>query len=132
MLNQERVGEMTKLAIFDRNEGQRCKPMIQYFRTDYIAKEMLKSFIMGTIAFFLLAVIWGLYYTEDLIEQINSIDIRQIAVKGILCYGACMGVYLLITYIVYYVRYTKGRHEVKRYYMHLKKVNKLYREEEQV
>ena len=132
MLNQERVGEMTKLAILDRNEGQRCKPMIQYFRTDYIAKEMLKSFIMGTIAFFLFAVIRGLYYTEDLIEQINSIDIRQIAVKGILCYGACMGVYLLITYIVYYVRYTKGRHEVKKYYMHLKKVNKLYREEEQV
>ena len=74
----------------------------------------------------------GLYYTEDLIEQINFIDIRQIAVKGILCYGACMGVYLLITYIVYYVRYTKGRHEVKKYYMHLKKVNRLYREEEQV
>ena len=35
MLNQERVCEMTKLAIFDRNEGQECKPVIQYFRKDY-------------------------------------------------------------------------------------------------
>ena len=35
MLNQERVCEMTKLAIFDQKEGRECKPMIQYFRKDY-------------------------------------------------------------------------------------------------
>ena len=52
MLNQERVCEMTKLAIFDGKEGRECKPMIQYFRKDYIGKELLKSFITGTIVFY--------------------------------------------------------------------------------
>ena len=30
MLNQERVEEMIRLAIFDQREGEACKPMIQY------------------------------------------------------------------------------------------------------
>lgn len=59
MLNQERICEMTRLAIFDKTDGEECRPMIQYFRNDYIAKELLKSFITGTIAFLLS---WELLY----------------------------------------------------------------------
>ena len=87
MVNQERVGEMTKLAIFDQNEGQECRPMIQYFRKDYIVKEMIKSFFTATIAFGLLAVIAVLYFVENLMEQISSSDIRQFAVNVISCYA---------------------------------------------
>lgn len=132
MLNQERVCEMTKLAIFDRNEGRECRPMIQYFRKDYIGKELLKSFITGTIAFALIAGIAGMYFAEDLLEQISAIDIRQAAARLFVCYGACMAVYFVVTYVVYYVRYTRGRQKVKKYYMHLKKVNKIYHEEEEI
>lgn len=132
MLNQERVCEMTRLAIFDQNEGKECKPMIQYFRGDFIAKELLKSLIAGTAAFILLAAMVVLYSMEEWMEQINSIDIRQLIVRGILCYGVFLAVFLLITYIVYHIRYTKGRQKVKRYYLHLKRVNRLYHEEEQI
>ncbi len=132
MLNQERVCEMTRLAVFDQNEGKGCKPMIQYFRGDYIAKELLKSLIAGTVAFVLLAAMGVLYFMEDWMEELNSIDIRQWIVRGILCYASFLAVFLLITYIVYHIRYTKGRQKVKKYYLHLKKVNRLYREEDQV
>lgn len=131
MLNQERICEMTKLAVFDQKEGQECRPMISYFRKDYIARELLKSFVTGTIAFCILAAMIVLYHMETLLEQINSIDIRQTAIWIVLCYIVCMAVYFLITYIIYHMRYTKGRHKVKKYYLHLKKVNRLYREEEQ-
>ncbi len=132
MLNQERVCEMTRLAIFDQEEGRGCRPMIQYFRKDYIAKELLKSFITGTAAFFLFAGTLVLYRMEELLEQINSIDIRQTVIRGILLYAVWMAVYLSVTYAVYYMRYTKGRQKVKQYYLHLKRVNKIYREEDQV
>lgn len=132
MLNQERVCEMTRLAIFDQKEGRDCQPMISYFRKDYIAKEMIKSFITGTVAFFLIASVIVLYQMEDLMERINSLDIRQIVIRGILAYVACMGAYLLITYAIYYMRYTKGRQKVKRYYLHLKRVNRIYKEEDQM
>ncbi|MCI8490054.1 MAG: hypothetical protein HFJ04_07420 [Lachnospiraceae bacterium] len=132
MLNQERICEMTRLAIFDKEDGEECKPMIQYFRSDYIAKELLKSLITGTIAFFVIVGIAVLYRAEELMDQLNSMDIRKTLAQGVLCYAVCMAVYLLITYAVYYIRYTRGRQKVKKYYKHLKKVNKIYREEEQM
>ena len=132
MLNQERVCEMTKLAIFDQKEGRSSRPMIQYFRKDYIARELLKSLITGTIAFFVFAAVLGVYHMEELMEQLNSLDIPKLAVRGVLSYAACMAVYLSITYVVYDMRYTKGRQKVKQYYLHLKRVNKIYREEEQM
>lgn len=132
MLNQERVCEMTKLAIFDGKEGRECRPMIQYFRKDYIGKELLKSFLTGTAAFALIAGIVGLYFMEELLDQINTIDVLQIAARIGVCYGVCMAVYFAVTYVVYYIRYTKGRQAVKKYYMHLKKVNKIYHEEEEI
>ena len=106
--------------------------MIQYFRSDYIAKELLKSLITGTIAFFVIVGIAVLYRAEELMDQLNSMDIRKTLAQGVLCYAVCMAVYLLITYAVYYIRYTRGRQKVKKYYKHLKKVNKIYREEEQM
>lgn len=132
MLNQERVCEMTRLAVFDQREGQECKPMIQFFRSDYIAKEMIKSLITGTLAFCMLAGAAVLYYTEQLMEQINSMDLKQAAVRVLICYALFMLVYFAVTYVVYYRRYTKGRQKIKKYYLHLKKVNGIYREEEQI
>ena len=82
MLNQERVCEMTKLAIFDQKKGREYKPMTEYFRRDYIARELLKSFITGTMAFAILVGAVILYDMEGLLEQINSIDIRQIVKIG--------------------------------------------------
>jgi hypothetical protein len=122
---------MTRLAVFDQREGEPCKPMIQYFRKDYIAKELLKSVVTGTVAFFLLLLMWGIYGAENLLEQINGLDIRQVLVTWVLRYAVFLGVYLLVTYAVYNVRYSRGRQKVKRYYLHLKKVNRLYRQEEE-
>lgn len=131
MLNQERVGEMTRLAIFDQQKGTKYKPMAQYFRKDYIAKELIKSILTGTAAFCLIVFLWGVYGAQDLIEQINTIDLKQLAVRAAMIYAGFMACYLGITYAVYYGRYTRGRHEIRRYYMHLKKVNQLYRRDEQ-
>lgn len=132
MLNHERICEMTRLAIFDQKDGQECKPMVQYFRKDYIAKEMIKSIVTGTAAFFLLAVMAAIYDTQEVMGKISSMGIRQILIGGIFCYALYMAGYLLITYAVYHVRYTAGRQKVKNYYQHLKKVNKIYREEDQI
>lgn len=131
MLHQERVCEMTRLAILDQKEGKECEPMIQYFRKDYIAKELLKSLVSGTAAFGILAAMAGLYCVENLMETLKSADMRQMAFWTAICYVIYIGAYLAVTYIVYYARYSKGRRQAKNFYARLKKVNKLYHEEEQ-
>ena len=95
-------------------------------------KRTFKKFYNGHRCFFVCASALGLYHLEELMEQINILDIPKLAVRGILIYMACMAVYLSITYAVYHIRYTKGRQKVKKYYLHLKRVNRLYREEEQM
>lgn len=132
MLNQERVREMTRLAILDQNEGKECKPMTQYFRKDYIAKELIKSLVAGSVAFGILAGIVGLYYVESLMQTVGAADIRSLVKMAAIGYAGCLAAYLAVTYIVYYVRYSKGRLKAKKFYAHLKKVNKLYYEEEQM
>lgn len=132
MLNQERVREITRLAILDKNEGRECKPMTQYFRKDYIAKEMIKSLAAGSVAFGALAGMVGLYCVESLMQTIGSFDIRQLAQFAVIGYVACLAAYLSITYAVYNARYSKGRLLARKFYARLKKVNKLYYEEEQM
>ncbi len=132
MLNQERVCEMTRLAIFDQNEGEECKPMIQYFRSDYVGKELLRSLFYGTMAFGLAFVMWVLCNVEELLETLTFATLQEIAVEAGKYYIGFMAVYLLVTVIVYQRRYTIGRKKLKKYYAHLKNVEKQYRQEEQI
>ena len=131
MINVERVRIMTKMAAYEHRDGKSCKPMTEYFRRDYIAKEILISIVTGTIAFGLLIGITLFSGLEDFLNSLNSMDIKQAVILLAIRYGIFMGIYLVVTYVIYNMRYTRGRKEVKRYYSRLSKVEKLYAEEEQ-
>lgn len=130
MLNQDRVEEMIRLAILDENDGKKCRPMILYFRKDYIAKELLKSFVTGTLAFLLLAGIWMVCQAQQIVDSLNSMDLQKVLTEAAVSYVTFMAVYSGITYVIYYRRYSAGRQKLKKYYMHLKRVNRLYHQEE--
>ncbi|MCM1257566.1 MAG: hypothetical protein NC307_06895 [Roseburia sp.] len=130
MLNQERVEEMIRLAIFDQKEGEACKPMIQYFRKDYIVKELLKSFVTGTLAFAIVIGLGIMCRAEELVNSLNTVDIKGILMEFGTAYLIFMAVYFIITYVIYYRRYSIGRQKVKKYYVHLKKVSRFYHQED--
>ena len=72
MISKERVRHMTKLAEFENEESKACQKATQYFRRDYVAMELIKSFFAGTIAFGLLFVLWLFYDMENLVKKIND------------------------------------------------------------
>ena len=117
MVNEQRLHSMIKIAKFDANDGKSCKPMIQYARKDYVALQLLKSFVIGTIAFFIMLGLWVLYSMETLMKQINNMDLIQSAITLGILYGVFMVIYLLATYIIFNVKYTYGRKKVKKYYL---------------
>ncbi len=49
MISKERVRHMTKLSEFENEESKACQKATQYFRRDYVAMELIKSFFAGTI-----------------------------------------------------------------------------------
>lgn len=132
MVNEQRLHSMIKIAKFDANDGKSCKPMIQYARKDYVALQLLKSFVIGTIAFFIMLGLWVLYSMETLMKQINNMDLIQSAITLGILYGVFMVIYLLATYIFFNVKYTYGRKKVKKYYAGLKKINAMYLREERL
>ena len=132
MVNDQRLHSMIKIAKFDANDGKSCKPMIQYARKDYVALQLLKSFVIGTIAFFIMLGLWVLYSMETLMKQINNMDLIQSAITLGILYGVFMVIYLLATYIIFNVKYTYGRKKVKKYYAGLKKINAMYLREERL
>ena len=62
MLNEERVILMTQLASYEENEGKKNVAIGNYFRSDYIGFQMLKSIISATIAF---VIVFGMFIFYD-------------------------------------------------------------------
>ncbi len=132
MVNEERLRPMVKMAMFDKNEGKACKPMIQYARTDYLSMQLLKSFVSGSIAFAVLCVMWGLYDTAELMQMLNGAHIKTLIVDVLIRYAIFMLVYLISTYVVYQIRYSRRRKMVKVYYKNLQDINKIYEREKRL
>lgn len=132
MVNEERLRHMVRLAQFDQNDGEACRPMTQYARKDYVALQMLKSFVTGSMSYALLFGLWALHSVEELLNALTGMEIQALIISLVLSYAVFMVLYLGATYIVFSMKYTKGRRKVKKYYASLKKVNQMYEREERL
>ncbi len=132
MINEERVKELYHIARFDAAEGKESRKTGQYYRSDYIAKELIKSFFEGTFAFALCVLMYILYDTEVIFSLINFADYVAFGISLLWKYALFLAVYLMITYVVYAIRYQNGCRKLKKYYGHLKKVNKMYGREDKL
>ena len=103
MVNEQRLHSMIKIAKFDANDGKRCKPMIQYARKDYVALQLLKSFVVGTIAFFMMLGLWVLYSMDALMEQINKMDFVKAATTLGLLYWNFYGNFIFLPHILFLI-----------------------------
>lgn len=132
MVNEERLRHMIKMAEFDKNQGKKCRPMIQYARKDYISLHLLVSFVTGSMCYALLVGTAVLYSTESFLARLNQMDIQGMLMSLLVPYLLLLILYLGATYIVYYIKYTVGRRRVKQYYTHVRKVNQMYEREERL
>ena len=130
MINEQRVKMMTEMQTFVDHNGEDMRPMIEYYRSDYIAKQLLLSILSGTIVFVLLCV---LVFTDDVESFLLSIDFENLAATVtpiVTRYIVFMVVYLAITLLIYGIRYGRGRKKVKKYYALLTALEKQYKQEE--
>lgn len=128
MISEEKVRYMTKMAAFENQQGRECEPMKHYFRKDYVSLQLIKSFFTGTIAFLVVSGIVILWNLEQILEELNTIDYRSLGQKTALIYGGCMALYLILTYVIYQIRYSLGRKKLKRFYGQLRRVEKIAEE----
>ena len=64
MLNEQRIILMTRLASYEKGEGRRNVKIGNYFRSDYIAIQILKSVVSATLVFGIVFAMYVLYDFE--------------------------------------------------------------------
>lgn len=129
MLNEERIILMTKMASYEENEGKQNVRIGNYFRSDYIAIQVMKSILLATIAYAVCFAMYIFYDLETFMQDIYKMDLIAFAKDVLKYYAVTVVGYGVLSYVVYSYRYAKAKKSLKCYYRNLKKLNSLYNEQ---
>ena len=132
MVNEERVKNLYKIALYESREEKSQTQTGHFYKSDYISKEMIKSFFAGTAAFILMIALWAISSMEAFLESLNNLEIIRDAVVMLVLYIAFIIVYLFIAYLITCARYKDGRAHLKEYMAALKATKKMYEREEKL
>ena len=128
MLNEKRVILMTKMASYETNDGRKNVAIGNYFRSDYIGWQVLKSIISATIAFVVVFGMYVFYNFETFMTDIYKMDLWEFARNILSYYLWTVGIYAVISYIVYTVRYNAAVKSLKVYHMNLRRLADMYKQ----
>ena len=95
MIKDERVKELFQLALYDQKDDTLRNQVKSYFKSDYVGKEIIKSFFLGTLAFIFIGALYVLYNAQSLLEKINSLDLVQVGTGTAIIYVVFMVVYMI-------------------------------------
>ena len=129
MLNEERIILMTKMASYEGNEGKKNMAIGKYFRSGYIAIQVLKSVVSATICYCLCFALFIFYDFENFMQDIYKMDLIEFAKNVLIYYGITVVGYGVISYVICSWRYARAKKSLKCYYNNLKKLYALYQEQ---
>ena len=132
MVNEDRVKQLYKIAIYEQTEEKEHRQAGQYYRSDYIGKEVVKSFFTGSFAYLIMAVLWMISNWDMVLHQINTLEIIDTVVVMVVIYILFMVVYLFATALVYYYRYKSSKKKLDAYIQNLKVAYSMFEREEKL
>lgn len=132
MVNQDRVKQLYRIAIYEQTEEKEHRQIGQYYRSDYIGKEIIKSFLTGTIAYAIMVMLWVISNSEMVLHQINTLEIVDTVVVAICIYVVFLFIYIFGTALVYYYRYKSNKDKVDVYVENLKAAQNMFEREEKL
>ena len=130
MLSEERVILMTRMASYENGAGKRNVKVGNYFRSDYVTIQVLKSVICSTVAFFLCFGLYILYDFEVFMQDLYKLDLLVLGRNVLMYYAITVVGYAVVVYIGCTIRYALVKKDLKRFYHNLKKLNSLYGEQQ--
>lgn len=129
MLNERKVKLMTRLAIYEKNEGKQTIPLTNFFTDDFVSWNMIKTVVAITFAYFLGVAIWLIYNIEEILENIATLNYFEIIRYALLLYIILLAGYIVISYIAYRVKYYRAMKSLEKYEKGLKELAKIHMEE---
>ena len=133
MLNQEKVKDMTRMAIYEKGKGQEELYVTSYRRGDYVALQLIKSFILGTIAAGIILLFY-LLLNMDFMDKLNTIDSVKELIFGVgIFYIIFLAAYMVLTFFWARKKYKiSAAHAEEHYTGELNRVVRSYQTPEEI
>ena len=125
MVDQERVRLMTRLARYENGEGVEDFRIRKYYRSDYTALQLIKTWILTTLGYGLLLGLVIAGNVEFLLDNIDSMNLRVLFSWILIGYIVLIGAYFAAVYISSVIRYNRVRRNVKEYLTALERISRM-------
>lgn len=129
MVREENVKLMSKIAIYEKHEGQKEIPINTFYKGDYVRLNCLKSVVAATITYVLVVALIAVYKLEYLLANVLKMDYKRLLIVLLAAYGIWVFLYWIIARILYAKRYENTRSNIIIYNHHLKKLQEESRKE---
>ena len=126
MVDKEKLKLMIDLARYEEKNGKKNYIINSYFQFDYVERHMLGGFVAYTLCFILVFILIFFYRFDEASNQTNILVILEMFKPYLTYYVLGLLVYELIIIIVYTLRYSMGKREVRTQSNKLKKLKKKY------
>ena len=130
MINKDRVRTMTRLAIYEEGQGISDDKMNGYFKNDYVVGHMVGSFVSGTIACLLIALVYCCYHYDTLLIQLFENQLSGLIETAATLYAAFMIFFLAVSFFVYLWRINALKGRLNRYNRRLEHLKESYEKED--
>ncbi len=126
MINEEKIILMTQMAAFVDHEGKKDTKINEYFKSDYVGMQVLKSVVSATIVYVIFFMLYIVAEFDEIMANLYTTDLATTGKRFLIYYFLLVGVYAIISYIIYSYRYTRMRRKIREYYNNLHKLYKMY------
>lgn len=129
MLDKRKIRLMTKLALYEQNEGREDMKISAYYKKDYVSMKMIATLIWTTIGYgcaMLLVLGWGM---TGWMEKLTLALIVMLVAVILLGYLALLIITFIITSRISNRKHRDARMRMKRYNHGLLQLMKMYEKE---
>ncbi len=130
MLNEDRIRLMTKLALYEQEEGREAIKSNKYTKSDYVSIKMINTAVVITIGYILAVTLYIIHTVDNFVEKIVKLDLVKIGIRFLVIYLIVFCIYMLLAYVIYSMKYIKMQEMNEEYSEELKELYLLYKKEE--
>ena len=129
MISEEKLKIMTKMAIYDKNEGKDDFEIGKYYKKDYLTFNYIKTWICATIAYLGLWCLILVANMDTAVLTLGSFKFVLSVIAFILFYVLFVLVYEVLTYKIYSIKYDRAKKRLNEYMEQVEELNKMYEKE---
>lgn len=130
MVNNDRVALMTHLAIYENYYGKEGDVLQHYHKKDFIRMNSLKTFLISTLAFILMIVLYFVITRNWSLIRISDADLKKICIITGIVYTIFIWINVRISNLIMARRYENAKARNARYVRQISELEQMYEDEQ--